>query len=93
MSGSDAGPTGRKDAIHALVRNVVNTRYEDLSQGFGRSRRLGRESGVDGLGFRREVTCALVRDDEQLPLGTWLVSRDNRDPEAKESLHECRICS
>ena len=33
MSSSATGPIGRDDAIHTLVRNVVNTRYEDLSQG------------------------------------------------------------
>jgi len=33
MSSRATGPTGRNDAMHALVRNVVNTRYEDLSQG------------------------------------------------------------
>ena len=33
MASDTVGPTGRDDAIHALVRNVVNTRYEDLSQG------------------------------------------------------------
>jgi len=33
MSSSATGPIGRNDAIHALVRNVVDTRYEDLSQG------------------------------------------------------------
>ena len=33
MTGSAADPTGRPDAIHAVVSNVVNTRYEDLSPG------------------------------------------------------------
>ena len=33
MSSSATGPTGRNDAIHALIRNVVTTRYEDLSSG------------------------------------------------------------
>jgi 2-methylcitrate dehydratase PrpD len=32
MSSSATGPTSRTDAIHALVCNVVNTRFEDLSQ-------------------------------------------------------------
>ena len=31
MSSSATGPIGRNDAIHALVRNVVDTRYENLS--------------------------------------------------------------
>ena len=30
---SNTGSGSNNDAIHALVRNVVNTRYEDLSQG------------------------------------------------------------
>ena len=33
MNSRATGSTGRNDAIHALVRNVVDTRYEDLSQG------------------------------------------------------------
>ena len=33
MSSTTAGAIGRTDAIHALVSNVVNTRYEDLSKG------------------------------------------------------------
>jgi 2-methylcitrate dehydratase PrpD len=33
MTSSSSKTSGRKDAIHALVRNVVNTQYEDLSQG------------------------------------------------------------
>jgi len=33
MTSSAPGTSGRKDPIDALVRNVVNTRYEDLSQG------------------------------------------------------------
>ncbi|MCH2510717.1 MAG: MmgE/PrpD family protein [Dehalococcoidia bacterium] len=33
MTISAPGTSGRKDAIHALVGNVVNTVYEDLSQG------------------------------------------------------------
>ena len=33
MRSSATGATGRKDAIDALVSNVVNTRYEDLSPG------------------------------------------------------------
>jgi len=32
MSSSATGPIGRTDAIHALVRNVVDTRYEDMSE-------------------------------------------------------------
>ncbi len=32
MSSSTTGPIGRTDAIHALVRNVVDTRYEDMSE-------------------------------------------------------------
>jgi 2-methylcitrate dehydratase PrpD len=32
MSSNATAPEGRDDAIHALVRNVVATRYEDLSQ-------------------------------------------------------------
>ena len=32
MSNSASGSIGRPDAIHAIVRNVVDTRYEDLSQ-------------------------------------------------------------
>ena len=32
MSTSATGPTGRPDAIHALVGTVVDTRFEDLSQ-------------------------------------------------------------
>ena len=32
MSSSASGPIGRPDAIHAIVRNVVDTRYEDLSR-------------------------------------------------------------
>ena len=32
MSTSATGPTGRPDAIHALVATVVDTRFEDLSQ-------------------------------------------------------------
>ena len=33
MSSSATEPSGRNDAIHALVRHVVSSRYEDLSQG------------------------------------------------------------
>jgi 2-methylcitrate dehydratase PrpD len=33
MTSSSPRTSGRNDAIDALVRNVVNTRYEDLSQG------------------------------------------------------------
>ena len=33
MNSRATGSTGRNDAIPALVRNVVDTRYEDLSQG------------------------------------------------------------
>ena len=33
MNRNDAGAGGRNDAVHALVRNVVKTGYEDLSQG------------------------------------------------------------
>ena len=32
MSTSATGPTGRPDAIHALVGTVIDTRFEDLSQ-------------------------------------------------------------
>lgn len=95
MNSRATGSTGRNDAIHALVRNVADTRYEDLSQGAvdatktfildsfgvaiagslapGVSEMLGvlgdwgGHSGVDGAGFRREITGALIRHDEQLP--------------------------
>ena len=32
MSSSATGPIGRTDAIHALVRNVVDARYENMSE-------------------------------------------------------------
>jgi len=68
MSRSDAGPTGRKDAIHALVRNVVNTRYEDLSQG---AMNATKKFILDAFGVAIAGTLAPGVAETLAVLGDW----------------------